>query len=498
MDIEKILAVAKRRGFFYPGAEIHKTIAGFWHYGPIGTILKKKIENEWRNFFIKEEEFYEIEGTNIMPESVFIASGHIKGFTDPLVQCEKCKSLHRADKLIEEKAGIFVPEKTSTKKIDEIIKKKKIKCPDCDAELTNTRFFNMMFKLGVGPTEQAETAYLRPETCQTIFVDFLNVYRAMRAKLPFGIAQIGRSFRNEISPRQTLLRQREFSQAEAEIFFNSDKIDEFPRFEEVKNYKLNLLTLDDKKLKKVTVADAVKKSLIKGKLIAYYLARLQQFINSLGIPLEAIRLREQTDEEKPFYAKYAFDCDVKTSLGWIEVVANHYRTDYDLSSHMKASGKDLSVVENGKKIIPHVWEISQGIDRTLFCVMYHCFIEDKKRGWDWFKFLPKIAPFDCAVYPLVLKDDLPEKAKEVYEMLRKKFDVFYDESGSIGKRYARADEIGVSFCVTIDYDSLKEEDCTIRDRDTTKQIRIKIQDLTKILKQLMDKEIEFEKAGKPI
>lgn len=494
MSMEKIVEVAKRRGFFWPSSDIYNPIAGFWHYGPVGLVLKKKIEDTWRKTFVKDEGFYEVEGTNIMPEAVFVASGHVKGFSDPLVQCEKCKSLHRADKLVEKQTGISVPEHSSLKKFDEIIKKKKITCPNCGGKLRKTKFFNMMFKLRTGATEEGEVAYLRPETCQVIFVDFLNVYRTMRAKLPFGIVQIGRSFRNEISPRQTLLRQREFTQAEAEIFFNNtDKT--FPRFDEVKNYKLNLQMVKDNSVRQLTVEEAVKGKLISYKLIAYYLAKLQQFINSLGIPLDAIRLREHTKDERPFYAKQAFDCDIKTTEGWIEVAANHYRTDYDLKSHMKASGKELSVVEDGKKVIPHVWEISEGIDRTLFLVMMHCFREDKKRGWDWFAFPPKIAPYTVAIFPLVNKDGLSEKAKEVYESLRKCYDIYYDKSGSIGKRYARADEVGCLTTLTIDYQTLKDDTLTIRDRDTTQQIRVPIKDLKQILWKVLEGE-ELEKLGK--
>jgi glycyl-tRNA synthetase len=495
MDMEKITEIAKRRGFYWLGSDIYNPIAGFWHYGPVGLALKKKIEDAWRNTFVKGEGFYEIEGTDIMPESVFKASGHIKGFSDPLVQCKKCNSLYRADKLIEKESGTFVPEHASLKKFDSIIKEKKIKCPNCGGGFAKARFFNMMFKLHIGPTDQGEVAYLRPETCQAIFVDFLNVYRSMRAKLPFGIAQIGRSFRNEISPRQCLLRQREFTQAEVEIFFNGDS-KEFPRFDEMKDYKLNLQMLKDDNVNQVTAADAVKKKLVSYKLIAYYLAKLQQFISSLGIPENAIRLREHTEDERPFYAKAAFDCEVSTALGWVELVANHYRTDYDLKSHMKASGKELTVVEDGKKIVPHVWEISEGIDRTLFIVMMHSFREDKERGWNWFAFPPKIAPYVVAVLPLVSKDGLPEKARGVYEQFKGCYDSYYDESGSIGKRYARADEVGVPWCVTLDHDSLSNKDVTIRDRDSTKQIRVKIKDLTSVIWKLMNGEIKFEKAGK--
>jgi len=496
MDVEKILSIAKRRGFFYPCSEIHGSISGFWDYGPLGTALKKKIEEEWRKFFIKQEGFYEVEGSNIMPEKVFVASGHLKGFSDPLVQCKKCKSLHRADKLIQSQTETFVPEKTSLEKFDEIIENKKVKCPNCNGNLSKTRFFNMMFQINVGPTDQVEVAYLRPETCQTIFADFLNVHRAMRAKLPFGIAQIGRSYRNEISPRQCLLRQREFIQAEAEIFFDETKINDFPAFEKLKDYKINIQIAGEDAPKQIKLKDALEKT--GGKIIAYYLARVQQFIHSLGIPLEAIRIREMDDEERPFYAKCGFDCEVKTPLGWIEVVANHYRADYDLKSHSEISGKDLKILENGKKITPHVWEISEGVDRTLFCVMLHSYREGKERGWEWFQFSPKISPFHLAVYPLVSKGGLPEKAKEVHETLKKYLDVFYDEPGSIGKRYARADEVGTFLCVTIDYDTLKDSSVTLRSRDTTQQIRVKIEGLANTIKKLVNQEIEFEKAGKLI
>ncbi|MFQ5710292.1 MAG: glycine--tRNA ligase [Candidatus Geothermarchaeales archaeon] len=497
MSLKKIVDVAKRRGFFYPGSGIHSPMAGFWHYGPLGTSLKRNIEEAWRRFFIVGEEFFEIEGTNIMPEKVFVASGHLESFADPLVQCKRCKSLHRADKLIEEKTGIFVPERAPTEEFDKTMREHDVRCPSCGGDLANTRYFNMMFKLSVGPTEQAEIAYLRPETCQAIFVDFLNVYRSMRAKLPFGIAQIGRSFRNEISPRQTLIRQREFSQAEAEIFFNPDKIDEFPRFDEVKNYRLNLQMLNDEKVREITVEDAVRSGLIGGRLIAYYLARIQQFINGLGIPIEAIRLREQTDEERPFYAAQAFDCDVNTHLGWVEVVANHYRTDYDLASHMKVSGKDLRVSEEGEKFIPHVWEISQGIDRTLLCVMIHSYRQGKERGWEWLALPPRIAPYQCGVFPLLSKNGLPEKAREVYHLLKQCFHTFYDRSGSIGKRYARSDEIGVPAAITCDYQTLEDDTVTIRDRDSTNQIRVKIEDLTQTLWKLLEGEA-LEKLGKLI
>jgi len=495
MSFEKVVEIAKRRGFFYPGSEIYGGISGFWHYGVVGTLLKKKIENEWRKFFVKEEGFFEIEGSNIMPKDVFVASGHLQSFSDPIVQCKKCKALFRADKLIEEQAGIFLPEKTSVEEFNRIIKEKNIKCPKCKGELGEVRFFNLMLKVEIGP-EKSEIAYLRPETCQAIFVDFLNVYRTSRAKLPFGIAQIGRAFRNEISPRQALLRQREFTQAEAEIFFNpkNENLDA-EKFEKIKDYKLNIW---NEKQNQITTEEFSQK--IKSKLVAYYLAKIQQFMERIGIPKENIRLRELGEDEKAFYAKYAFDCEVKTQIGWIEVVANNYRSDYDLSSHMKLSKKDLSVVEEKEKekIIPHVWEISQGVDRTLLCVMLQHYHEKEERGWEWFSFPPKISPYVAGVFPLVSKDNLPNKAKEVFEILKNKFDVFYDENGSIGRRYARADEIGTFLGITIDYQTIEDNTVTLRNRDTTKQIRVKIQNLVEIIEKLINKEIEFEKAGEAV
>jgi glycyl-tRNA synthetase len=494
MLFEEVVELAKRRGFFYPGAEIYGGIGGFWHYGAVGTLLKKKIENEWRNFFIKEEGFYEIEGSNIMPEKVFVASGHLQSFSDPIVQCKKCKALFRADKLIEEQAGIFLPERATLEDFNKIIKEKNIKCPKCNGELGEVRFFNLMLKVNVGPTEKSEVAYLRPETCQGIFVDFLNVYRTCRAKLPFGIAQIGRAFRNEISPRQALLRQREFTQAEAEVFFNpkNENIDN-KKFEKIKDYKLNIW---NQQLNQITVKELSEK--IKSKLIPYYLAKIQQFVNGIGIPLENIRLRELEEDEKAFYAKYAFDCEVKTQIGWVELVANNYRSDYDLNSHMKLSKKDLSIVEGNEKILPHVWEISQGIDRTLLCLMLQHYHKKEERGWEWFSFPPKISPYVAGVFPLVSKDDLPKKAKEVFETLKNKFDVFYDEGGSIGRRYARADEIGTFLGITIDYQTLEDNTVTLRSRDTTKQIRVKIENLAEIIEKLINEEIEFEKAGEAV
>jgi glycyl-tRNA synthetase len=495
---ERLMSLAKRRGFFYPAAEIHTPIAGFWSFGPLGAAMKRRLEGAWRDAFVKDEGYYEVEGSNILPASVFVASGHLAGFTDPLVQCRRCHAMHRADKLVEKAAEIFVPERMPAGEVDRIIADNNIKCPDCEGALDKTRMFNMMFEVKIGATEPRETAYLRPETCQINFIDFANVYRAMRPKLPFGIAQIGRSFRNEISPRQGLLRQREFTQAEMEVFFNpAEKT--FARFDGLKDYKLNIQRVGADKVERITAAELVKKGIVEYELIAYYLAKIQRFVNGLGIPLEKIRLREQDPKERPFYAESAFDCEVLTAFGWVEVAANHYRTDYDLGAHAKATGKDLTaMLDSGEKITPHVWEISEGIDRTMFCVLMQAYADGKERGWEWLRLEPKVAPYAAAVFPLVSKDGLDEKAREVHAGLAKCFDVLFDKPGSIGKRYARADEIGVPFCITIDYGTIEDGTVTIRDRDTATQRRVKIAELQAALWDLVFCGAEFGKIGKAL
>jgi glycyl-tRNA synthetase len=338
--------------------------------------------------------------------------------------------------------------------------------------------FNLLVKTFLGP-KQDEIAYFRPETCQTIFTDFALVYRASRAKLPVGIAQVGKSFRNEISPRNAIIRTREFTQAEVEIFFNPEKENSFDKFESIKDYKIRfaLLGKEDKEVE-MTCEQAIKKKIFRSKIEAYYLALHLQFFENIGIPRELTRIREIGPDEKPFYAKSAWDLEVKTSTGWLEIIANHYRSDHDLKSHSDGSGKEMSVMVDEKKVLPWVWEDSMGIDRLVFALMDIGLKEGDKRTF--MKLSPEVSPFQAAVFPLVKKDGLAEKAREVHKMLKNNFDVFYDESGSVGRRYARQDEIGTPFCITIDYDTMKDDTVTIRDRDTTEQKRVKIKDLVSV------------------
>jgi glycyl-tRNA synthetase len=343
------------------------------------------------------------------------------------------------------------------------------------------------------------TAYLRPETAQGIFINFKNLLVSTRSNLPFGVAQQGNSYRNEISPRQWLIRLREFAQMEIEYFFNPDKIS--VSNEDLLQIEIPILTRDEQakknpKIEEMTAKNSVNKKIIPNDLMAYFIAKEFLWYQSLGIPKEALRFRHMKPEETPHYSKGNFDMEIKFDFGWKETVGNAYRTDHDLANHMKNSGEDFSVVEDGKKIVPHVVEPSFGIQRTMYAVFLYCYREGKDRGWEWFDFPAKIAPFAAGIFPLVNKGGLEEKAEEIHEILRKCFDVFYDDSGSIGKRYARSDEIGTPFGITIDFQTLEDHSVTLRDRNTTKQIRVKIKDLTNVLWKLINQETEFENISK--
>jgi len=499
MSIEKIIDIAKKRGFIFQSAEIYGGVSGLYDYGPVGTVMKNKIENFWREFFIKSDaRIYEIATRNIVPEAVWQASGHLKDFVDPITQCQTCKSMFRADNLIEEQTGKFV-EGSKADELTKLMKELKIKCPKCKGSLNEVKIFNLMLKTNIGPVDGI-TAYLRPETAQGVFTNFKNIANSTRAKLPFGVAQVGVSYRNEISPRQWIIRLREFNQMEIEFFFSPENAG-YPKFGEIAKKKLRVVTREEQKGEKgeeMTAADLIKKEIVPNEWMAYFMVKEMEWYQQLGIPPEALRHRHMLPEETPHYSKGNFDMEIKFDFGWKETVGNAYRTDFDLQTHMKHSGKDMAVVEDGKKIVPHVIEPSFGMDRTFYAIMLYCFVEDEKRGWDWFKFPAKISPYVAAVYPLVSKDGVDEKAEDVFESLKGCFDVFYDEAGSIGKRYARADEIGTNYCITVDYQTLKDGTVTIRDRDSTKQIRVEIKKLNEIIWKMAFEGMNFEKAGKAL
>jgi len=485
MTYEEIINLALRRSLFYPASEIYANApAGFYDYGPFGATIKRKIIEIWRKQLVQKEDFLELDGALIMPEDVFKASGHLANFNDPVTQCLKCKTIHRADKLLEGLNKEY-KEATPLEELTKAIQENKIKCPNCKGELSEAKTFNMMVKAEVGISNKT-TCYLRPETCQTIFLNWARMNQTMRIKLPKGISQSGKVFRNEISPRQTLMRTVEFTQIETEVFFNPEEINKHEKWDEVKEYKIRTQTSDSKKVYDKTAQQLVDEKLVSGKLIAYYLARTQQLFEQYGIPIKKMRFRQLDDEERAFYAKEAWDFEVETSLGWVELAANNYRTDYDLKGHMEASKKDMSYVKpDGTKFIPHVWEISIGLDRTFYVALETAYTKKEERTW---LSLPvQITPKHAGVFPLLSnKPELIKKAKEVCKELEC-YEIMYDETGSIGKRYARLDEIGVPICVTIDFDSLTNEDVTIRYRDTAKQERIPIKELKQKIYEILYK-----------
>lgn len=478
---EDVVNLALRRGIFFPAAEIYKTAAaGFYDYGPFGTSIRNNMLAEWRKW-LRAEEFLEIDGAITLPADVFKASGHLESFNDPMTQCKKTGTIIRADKLLEEH-GVKVTEGTPVEELTKLIREKKLKSPS-GGELSDVRQFNLMVKADVGFGSKT-ACYLRPETCQSIFTAWNRVKETNRIKLPKGISQIGKAYRNEISPRQTLLRQVEFIQAETEVFFDPEKINEIEGWDDIKKYEINIQR-NNKDIVEAISAEKLAKGTVSGKIIAYYLARTQQFFEKLGIPTESMRFREVSDEERAFYAKEGWDFEVRTSLGWIELAANNYRTDYDLKRHTEISGTDLSYVkDDGKKIIPHIWEISIGFDRTFYAVLEHALKQDGERTTLSLK--PNLAPLTCGIFPLLKnKPELVDKAREVYKMLKECYPCMYDEAGSIGKRYARLDEVGVPYCITIDFDSLQNDDATLRERDTGAQKRIKIKELKDTLYELI-------------
>lgn len=478
MNYEQIIQLALERGFYFPSCEIYSDAhAGFWEYGPSGTSLKNKFIELWRREFVRRDRMWEIDGSQIMSEKVFVASGHLSSFADPIVTCTKCKSIFRADKMIEEITSVVVPESADLVEFDKVIEERKIVCPKCKGSFENVKKFNMMFRVGVGP--QDESAYLRPETCQSIFVDFPRLFKTMRGKLPIGIAQIGKSFRNEISPRQSLLRLREFYQAEIEVFCNPNKLDDLAKFSEVENTQIRIM-IDDQ-IKSMTCKEAVDSGIIPNKLVAYYLGLLVEFYQKTGIDINRSRFRKLGEKEKAFYATIAFDFEVETNTGWLELVACNYRSDYDLKNHANTSKEKFGVIDGETKVLPHVFEISMGIDRSLYTIIEHKLHEDKENERVVLSFEPYLAPIHVGVLSLVKKDGLAEKTEEIYFMLRKKYDAFLDHSGAIGRRYRRLDEIGAPFAVTVDHQTLEDDTVTIRNRDSMNQERIKSADLDSYL-----------------
>ncbi len=600
---EKVFELAKRRGFLWNSFELYGGSRGFYDYGPLGSTLKRRIEQTWREFYVIQEGFMEIECPTIGIEDVFIASGHVGGFSDPLCECMNCKEAFRADHLVQnvmEAAGTL-----SAEELTRVIKENDIRCPECGGEFGDAYEFNLMFKTTIGPGTGRQ-GYLRPETAQGMFVDFQRLSRFYRDKLPFGAVQIGKSYRNEIAPRQGVIRLREFTQAECEIFVDP-RNKKHPNFERFADRELVLYSQKAQEKGepfRMTVREAVEAGVIAHEVLGYNIALTNEFLTKVGIDPAKLRFRQHLKDEMAHYAIDCWDAEIETDrFGWVEIVGIADRTDYDLKAHARVSktelyvyieydepkmvtrfvvkpnmgklgplfkgkakavadalkqlseeelskdeikvivdGEELTVSSDavdfaeetvkvsGENVIPHVIEPSYGIDRIFYGIMEHAYDEEnvaQKVAESGLKgseeaeneseagkgeveaegeeearlvmhFSSAVAPVQVAVLPLLTRKELADPAKDIIVKLREKtLLVNYDDSGTIGRRYRRNDEIGTPYCVTVDYDTLKDGTVTIRDRDSMRQIRAPIQGIENALYELIYRGKTFESAGKP-
>ncbi|MEB3072845.1 glycine--tRNA ligase [Parvimonas sp. C2] len=458
-SMEKVVSLCKNRGIIYPGSEIYGGLANTWDYGPLGVEFKNNVKKAWWKKFVQQSKYnVGLDSAILMNPEVWVASGHVGSFSDPLIDCKECKSRFRADKLIEDfyfenNLGDINVDGWENEKVEELMKEKNICCPNCKKQnFTGIRRFNLMFKTFQGVTEDSKSEiYLRPETAQGIFVNFKNIARTSRKKVPFGIAQVGKSFRNEITPGNFTFRTREFEQMELEFFCKPGEDLEW--YEYWKNYSFNWLL-------------------------------------SLGMSEEILRLRDHEKEELSFYSKATCDIEFLFPFGWGELWGIADRTDYDLSRHIEVSGEDLRYIDpvTNEKYIPYCIEPSLGADRVALAFLCNAYDEEEIGEGDVRTVLrlhPALAPFKAAILPLTKK--LSEKSDEIYDELSKYFMIDTDVSGSIGKRYRRQDEVGTPFCITVDFDTLEDDCVTVRFRDTMEQERIKISEL----KDFIEKSLEF-------
>ena len=502
MDLDDIASFCKKTGIIFQNSEIYGGLSGFWDYGPVGSQIKKNmVDLWWEEFVEKRDDVVGIDGSIISSNEVWKASGHVDSFSDPLMDCKKCKKRIRADRLIEDETGKKV-EGEEPEKLGRIITEEDIECPRCGGELTEVREFNLMFETNLGPVDSEENkVYLRPETAQLIFTNFKQVKETTRQKLPFGIAQTGKAFRNEVSPRNFVFRTREFGQLEIEYFVHPDDKEICPYMNEsIRNYEVQVLTAEDQEEEGehtvMKIGEMIDNGYFETEWLAYWLYQHFNWFVELGVDPDDLRLREHQKEELAHYANSCFDIEYRFPFGWDEVYGNADRSDYDLKHHQEASGQNLGVYDQEREehVIPHVAsEPSQGIERSLMVFIMDAYTVEESRKL--LKIDPKLAPVKCRIFPLMAKDGLDEKAEEIHSDLKDRINAEYEERGSIGKRYARADEIGVPYCVTVDYDTLEDDTVTIRDRDSTDQIRVSVDELPRILSGLVDGSLSFDEAG---
>jgi len=431
VSMDKLVSLCKRRGYIYQSSEIYGGLASAWDYGPLGVELKKRIQNFWwREMTQLHENIVGLDAAVMMHPRVWEASGHVENFHDPLVDCKQCRQRFREDQLSEEAASAH-------------------RCPECGGELTEARQFNLMFSTHLGPVaEDGSLVYLRPETAQGIYVNFKNVYQTSRQKIPFGIAQVGKAFRNEITTKSFIFRTCEFEQMEMQFFVHPSEDERW--FE-------------------------------------YWKAERFAFYEKLGIRARKLRFHQHGEGELAHYAKIAFDIEYEFPFGWKELEGIHNRTDFDLKRHMEFSGKDLSFLDDqrGERYVPYVIETSAGLTRTLLTVLADAYEEEEVGGEQRvvLKLHPRVAPVTLGVFPLVKKDGLADMARELEQSLRQDVSTFYDQGGAIGRRYRRQDEIGTPYCVTVDYQSKDDGTVTLRHRDSMKQERVKMTEIVGVLNQ---------------
>lgn len=552
MEAAELLSLAKRRGFLWPSFEIYGGVAGLYDYGPLGAAMKANLEAYWRELYVLGEGFAEISGPILAPEEVFRASGHLDAFEDYLVECTQCGEAHRGDHLVE---GLHPnPDSLDAEELSALLKQHAVRCPLCGGELGPVRAFNLMFetRLGAGTGRRG---YLRPETAQGIFVDFSLLLRYFRDQLPFGVVQIGRSMRNEISPRQGVLRLREFNMLEAELFLHPDH-KEWPKFASIAEERLTLVPAGGSP-QETSVGEAVGKGIVLHETLGYFLWLTQQFLVDVGVDRRRLRFRQHAKSEMAHYATDTWDCEAALSMGWVELVGIADRGCYDVTAHISHSAADLTAFERfpepretvrvvvrpkygllgpefkerakavaealsalppdvakdpkgvvvringepvpvarqfydlaevreraaGRKIVPHVVEPSYGVDRILYAILEHAYTTEGERTW--LRLPPRVAPILLGVFPLMPKDGLDTEAQALHAALTKAgFSALFDATGSIGRRYARADEVGVPWCVTVDYTTLEDRTVTIRDRETTAQVRVASSQLIRAIQQL--------------
>ncbi len=545
IDSNDLMSICKRRGFIWPSFELYGGVAGMFDYGPAGFSLRNNIVDVWRDIYKGKEGFVEIDSETVNPREVFKASGHVDEFADLITYCTKCQSPFRADHLVK---GFYTnPDVLSPRELDEGFVKHGVTCPECGGKLGPVEEFNLMFKTTIGPGS-ARVGYLRPETAQGIFVNYQNLYRYNREKLPMGVIQTGRGYRNEIAPRQGMIRMREFNMMEVELFVDPDNKD-WERFGEIEGEKIALLPNTGEETITVTVGEAVKRGIIANRVLAYFVNTTKNFLIRLGIDPAKLRFRQHLKDEMAHYAADCWDAEVLLSYGWIEVTGIADRGCWDLSRHAQFSGTELthfrkfdepremdvekirakhkvlgprfkdkakdiaaaieaklpSDVKNGKlcidadgekmeigddlfevvrirekvsgeRVIPHVIEPSHGLDRIFYSVLEHAYSYDKEKDYAVLRLKPEVAPIKVGVFPLMEKDGLDTAAKAIFEKVHShRVEAFYDGAGTIGKRYARMDEIGTPWCITVDYETLEGPEkgtVTIRDRDTSQQKRI--------------------------